>query len=300
MAKPNCIEFFREEPIPILYEDRSVLAIDKPAGWMLVPLSWRDTTRNLQAAIVSSISAGDYWARSRNLKFLKYIHRLDADTSGVLLFAKSEGALKTIADMFESRKMEKVYLAVTGVPPKENAWQCQLHLAPAPKDYGRVIVDEKGKDAVTDFRVVASASGRHLIEARPHTGRQHQIRVHLASAGCPILGDELYGRASKSPMALRAVGLAYPDPFTHRAVAIRAPVENFLIKNGFPVASYKVEFQSVVATPRPATGSTAKNLTPPARPPAGSTAPVPPRRAPTRETNTAAPTPAPPPRTGGA
>ena len=93
MAKPNFIELPDCEPIPILFEDRSVLAIDKPRGWMLVPHSWQRTSFNLQAAITSSIAAGDFWARSRGLKFLKNVHRLDADTSGILLFAKSAGAV---------------------------------------------------------------------------------------------------------------------------------------------------------------------------------------------------------------
>ena len=88
MAKPNSIELPGCEPIPILFEDRAVVAIDKPAGWMLVPFSWQKTSRNLQAAISSSIAAGDFWARSRGLKFLRHVHRLDSDTSGVLLLAK--------------------------------------------------------------------------------------------------------------------------------------------------------------------------------------------------------------------
>ena len=81
MAKPDYIELGDGERISILYEDRSVMAIDKPPGWMLVPIMWQQTDRNLQAAIASSLAAGDFWARSRNLKFLKHIHRLDADTS---------------------------------------------------------------------------------------------------------------------------------------------------------------------------------------------------------------------------
>ena len=110
MAKSDAIELPTGERIPILYEDRSVLAIDKPRGWMLVPFSWQKTDRNLQAAIASSIAARDFWARSRNLKYLRSIHRLDADTSGVLLFARSPGATRTYGELFESRKMEKVYL----------------------------------------------------------------------------------------------------------------------------------------------------------------------------------------------
>ena len=159
MARPDCIELFREAAIPILYEDRSVLAIDKPAGWMLVPYSWQKTPRNLQAAIQSSIAAGHFWARSRNLKFLKHIHRLDADTTGILLFAKSVGGQQTFGDWFETRKMEKVYLAVTSQPPKSPTWTCRLNLAPDPKQIGRVRVAADGKESETEFRVIASAGG---------------------------------------------------------------------------------------------------------------------------------------------
>lgn len=254
MAKPACVALFREEPIPILYEDRAILALDKPAGWMLVPLSWQKTNRNLQAAIFSSIGAGHFWARSRGIRFLKYIHRLDADTTGILLFAKSQGALDGIGELFESRQMEKIYLAVTSAQPVESAWTCRLKLAPDPDQFGRMLVDKNGKEAETAFRVIASANDRHLIEARPKTGRQHQIRVHLAESGCAILGDELYARAGRLPMALRAVGLAYSDPFTRRPVAIRAPVEKFLGAHGFAPDAYRMEFQSarpIRREPRP-------------------------------------------------
>lgn len=245
MAKPNCIELFKEAPIPILYEDRSILAIDKPAGWMLVPFSWQRTNRNLQAAITSSIGAGHYWARSRNIRFLKYVHRLDAETTGILLFAKSQGALNSFGDLFESRGVEKIYLAVTDVAPKQVAWNCRLPLGPHPEQHGLMRVDPRGKEAETAFRLVASAGGLHLIEARPHSGRQHQIRIHLAESGCPIVGDELYGRGAEDTMGLRAVGLAYRDPFTHRPVAIRAELTVFLEYFGFPADVYRLQFQSL-------------------------------------------------------
>lgn len=241
MPKTDYIELAREIRIPILYEDRSVLAIDKPPGWMLVPVSWQKTSWNLQAAIMSSIAAGFFWARSRNLKFLKYIHRLDAETSGILLFAKSPGALHTISEMFETRRMEKVYLAVTAKQPREANWKCQLSLAPQPQKFGRMIVDPKGKPAETDFRVIAKGAGRHLIEARPFSGRQHQIRVHLAESVGPILGDDLYG-GGEGDLALRAVGLAYQDPFTRKNVFIRAPTEDFLKAFGFPGQEYRITF----------------------------------------------------------
>lgn len=244
MPKPNYIELDRDYRIPILYEDRSVLAIDKPPGWMLIPLSWQKTGRNLQAAIMSSIAAGHFWARSRNLKFLKYIHRLDAETSGILLFAKSQNAVHTYGDLFETRQMEKIYLAITDKAPKQPAWSVRLNLGPHPKQIGRIIPDQNGKPSETEFRVVASAHSKHLIEARPYTGRTHQIRVHLAESDCPIIGDELYGEAADE-MALRAVGLAYRDPFTRKPVIIRADVGEFLASYGLKSTEYRVQFHSV-------------------------------------------------------
>jgi RluA family pseudouridine synthase len=235
MAKPKFIELPGCEPISILYEDRSVLAIDKPRGWMLVPHSWQKTNWNLQAAIDSSIRANDFWARSRNLKFLRNVHRLDADTSGVMLFAKSPGAVQTFSDLFETRKMEKTYLAVVAGAPKENEWTCQLPLAPDPKRFGKMKVDLlAGKECETHFRVLQKKERFTLVEAKPLTGRTHQIRVHLAESSCPIVCDELYGRVEKGfRLGLRAMRLAYFDPFTKRRVEIHAPTEKFLKEFGF-------------------------------------------------------------------
>ncbi|MEI6078462.1 MAG: RluA family pseudouridine synthase [Verrucomicrobiota bacterium] len=240
MAKPNFIELPGCDPIRIIYEDRAVLAIDKPRGWMLVPHSWRKTNWNLQAAIDSSIRADDFWAKSRNLTYLRHVHRLDADTSGVMLFAKSEGAMQTMSDMFESRKMEKTYLAVVEGVPKELEWTCELPLGPDPLQFGRMRVDhtEEGRESETHFRVLQKNERFTLIEASPLTGRTHQIRVHLAQSGCPIACDELYGHVEKGfRLGLRAVRLAYKDTFTRRPVSIIAPAELFLKDFGFTLSA---------------------------------------------------------------
>jgi 23S rRNA-/tRNA-specific pseudouridylate synthase len=254
VAKPNFIELPGVEPIAILYEDRSVLAIDKPRGWMLLPVSWQNTRHNLQAALNSSIAARDFWACSRNLKYLRYVHRLDGDTTGILLIAKSPGSLATYSALFESRRMEKTYLAVVHGAPKQTEWVSKLKLAPSPGQTGTMKVDARdGKQAETHFRVLATtvngsrrreeaeaspgttpnarlvtSAATSLIEARPFTGRTHQIRVHLAQGGHPVVGDDLYGRADdRMELGLRAVALAYHDPFTRRRVEIRAPIESF-------------------------------------------------------------------------
>jgi 23S rRNA pseudouridine1911/1915/1917 synthase len=235
VAKPNFIELPDCEPIPILYEDRSALAIDKPRGWMLVPYTWQNTSWNLQAAINSSIAAHDFWARSRGLKFLRYVHRLDADTSGVLLFAKSPGAVERFFDLFEGRKMEKTYLAVVVGVPRQQEWTCQLKLAPDKQRFRKMKVDARfGKECETHFKSLETRGKFTLVEAKPVTGRTHQIRVHLAESSLPIVGDELYGRREgRLPLGLRAVRLAYLNPFTKTRVDVRAPTEKFLKEFGF-------------------------------------------------------------------
>jgi len=245
VARPKPIELADGTIIPILYEDRAVIAIDKPAGWILAPESWDRTSRNLHLALISGVKGGDFWARSRSLKFLRFVHRLDADTSGVLLLVKNPGAAPAYCRLFENGQVHKIYLAVVRGVPKRRSWVCRLKLAPRPGEVGRMKVDaRRGKDSETQFRVLQTNHDKALIEARPLTGRTHQIRVHLAESGHPVLGDALYGPLSGNPqpvtrnrppasLALRAAALAYRDPFQKRIVRIEAPVLEFCLRFGF-------------------------------------------------------------------
>jgi RluA family pseudouridine synthase len=257
VAKPAQIELGDGTKVPILYEDSAIMAIDKPAGWMLAPRDWVHTGRNLHLAIESSLQARDFWARSRNLKYLRFIHRLDAETSGVLLLAKSEGAMRAFSELFRLRRLEKIYLAAVSGVPREQAWNCTLPLAEDSQRPGVMRVDPRqGKPAETRFERLQVQAQTALVRALLVTGRTHQIRVHLAAAGCPVINDSLYGRAEDRPLAmargtgasgaaldlasrqiaLRAIELSYRDPFRRRPVTIRAPDAAFLRRYGFQSA----------------------------------------------------------------
>src|SRR5262249_9989850 len=161
--------------------------------WMLAPDSWNKTSRHLQLALESSLKRGDFWARTRHLKFIRFIHRLDSGTSGILLLAKNRGVLRAYSDLFESRRVKKIYLAAVHGVPKDTIWSCDLPLSPDARKEGHMTVDLKeGKPAQTHFQLVQSGSATALVAAQPVTGRTHQIRVHLATAGHPIVGDALY------------------------------------------------------------------------------------------------------------
>lgn len=249
VAKPKFMELGKELSIPILYEDRSVMAIDKPSYWLLVPPDWEKTDWNLQLAIMSSLQGNEYWARSRNLKFLRFVHRIDGETTGIVLFSKSAGAVSVYSQLFESRQVEKTYLAVVEGTPKEQEWVSTEKIVADAVTKGKMRIDNRnGKDAETRFTLLQSKDGKSLLKVEPLTGRTHQIRLHLAHAGLPIVGDRLYGNAGKIvisndknvplrrkpdfteefPMGLRAIAINYPDPFLKRRIYIEAETARFV------------------------------------------------------------------------
>ena len=235
VAKPREIDLPDGTMVPVIYEDRSVMVLDKPAGWLVAPDDWVQTGRNLFLALREGMDFGDWWAKSRNLRFLRFVHRLDAETSGLLLCVKSEGSMAAYSRLFAERDVEKVYLAVVdGTPPSES-WTRTDPLGPDEARPGRQRVDsEAGREASTHFRVLARVGARSLVEARPLTGRTHQIRLHLQASGCPVVGDDLYGHPTRTGLGLRAVGLSYQDPFRASRVRIQAPTEAFCTHFGFP------------------------------------------------------------------
>ncbi|HTI71357.1 MAG TPA: RluA family pseudouridine synthase [Candidatus Limnocylindria bacterium] len=179
--------------VPILHEDEHLLAIAKPACLLTSPDRYDPRRPNLIRMLLDGVAQQVPWAVQHGLQYIANAHRLDFETTGVLLLAKDRPTLVSLADQFGNAKPAKTYLAlVTGNPAEEN-FTVDLNLGPDPRQPGVMRWTKSGKPSLTHFTVRERFSGISLIECRPVTGRTHQIRVHLSAVGHPIFGDETYG-----------------------------------------------------------------------------------------------------------
>jgi RluA family pseudouridine synthase len=191
LSSPATHEFWE---IPILFEDEHVLALDKPAGLLLTPDALAPERPNLMALLHAGIAEKKVWARERNLEYLDHAHRLDFETSGVLLLAKNKAALIALNNAFSSEKALVKYLALVWGHPLENLFTVDAALAPHPLKIGQMCVAPgEGKKARSEFEVLEQFTDWALLRGSLRTERIHQVRVHLKHAGFPIVGDELYG-----------------------------------------------------------------------------------------------------------
>ena len=202
--------------LDIIYEDEAIAVVDKPSGVIVHPAPGHETGA-LTDALVRRFPG---MARVGSAERPGVVHRLDIETSGVMVFAKTQGAYLDLRRQFEShRTVGKTYLAVVHGSPRQKSGTID-------EPVGR-----ERQSAVTHWETLGRHDGISLVEFKIDTGRMHQIRIHAASLGCPIVGDRLYGSAEKdrrmrrrpSRLLLHAVELSFLHPVTHRRVTFAAP-----------------------------------------------------------------------------
>ena len=212
----------RQPDIDIIYEDEAIVVVDKPAGAIVHPAPGHESGA-LTDALVRRFPK---MARVGSAERPGVVHRLDIETSGVIVFAKTQDAYLDLRRQFESHEtVKKTYLAV-------------VHGNPKPKN--GTIDEPVGRErlsAVTHWKALGKHDGISLVEFKIDTGRMHQIRIHAASLGCPIVGDRTYGNAEKdrhmkhrpSRQLLHAVELSFFHPVTHKRVTFAAPPPEDLV-----------------------------------------------------------------------
>ena len=215
----------------VVFEDEYIMVVNKPAGMLSVP--GRKETAEECSANNNNLSIEEYFAhnsklKTQNSKFLKAVHRLDMDTSGLLVLAKSEPVYINLQRQFASREVKKRYEAILDGRPAISEGRISLPLIADIMDRPRQRVDyENGKQAITDYRVEQLLpEGRTLVCLYPLTGRTHQLRVHCAhqsGLACPILGDPLYGHGNrKTRMCLHAAMVEFRHPVTGERMRFEA------------------------------------------------------------------------------
>jgi 23S rRNA pseudouridine1911/1915/1917 synthase len=204
------VRFYEFDQERVVYEDQWLLAYDKEAGIPCQQTPY-DGYNNLFAAL-----------KRQTTGYLALHHRLDSPTSGVMVFARRQQANAGLSRIFRQGAMEKIYLAVVKGLPESDAWESDLPIAKQKGSY-YCPPDRVGKPALTRFKVLARGRDTTLIQARPLTGRTHQIRLHLTACGHPILGDTFYEGSPAPRLMLHALSLSFDHPVTGQPLALVAP-----------------------------------------------------------------------------
>ena len=212
--------------LPILYEDDDVIVVNKPSGL----LTHAKGGLSDEPTVAEIIRPKTSFATDTDRPGI--VHRLDRDTSGLLIIAKNPESAAHLQRQFAERTAKKTYIAITDGKPKLNAAKIDLPIGRNPSAPSTFRIDPNGKPAQTTYHVLAENDARSLVELKPTTGRTHQLRVHLAHLNVPILGDRVYGKSSDCRMMLHAQKLEITLPSGERKVFEAAIPDEF--KKFFP------------------------------------------------------------------
>lgn len=215
-------------PLNILYEDKDIIVVNKEKGMVVHPANG-----NLEGTLVNALMAKCQDSLSGIGGEIRpgIVHRLDKDTSGVIVVAKNDKAHINLSEQIKNKKMKKTYIClVRGNVPNDEA-TIDMPIARSKKDRKKMAVDKDGKNAVTHFKVLKRYEGYTYLKVNIETGRTHQIRVHLSHIGYPIVGDEVYSNG-KNPFGvkgqmLHAKELEFIHPTTGKQMRIEAPIPTY-------------------------------------------------------------------------
>jgi 23S rRNA pseudouridine1911/1915/1917 synthase len=206
----------------IAYEDEHLLVVDKPAGLVVHPSAGHGSGTLVHGLLGHAIAGGKDADRPG------IVHRLDRETSGLLVVARSEEAHRRLQQLLRKRELEREYLALVNGRPRSKAGRIEAAIGRDRHDPTRISLDtDTPRDAVTNFEVVELLRAHALLRARLETGRTHQIRVHLAAIELPVSGDPVYGVGGDLGLErqfLHSARLAFPHPFTGERVETESPL----------------------------------------------------------------------------
>ena len=223
---PEKKEYHPSGELKKLFEDDHLLIIEKPAGISVHPGAGEkdETILDMFSYFYPQINEIEGSDRPG------IVHRLDKDTSGVLILAKNAATMKKLQKQFKRREVQKTYLALVSGRMRQRSGTIDAPIQRSRRHRRKFVTvndrdSEKARDAVTDYFVIREFSGFSYVRLFPHTGRTHQLRVHLTSHGCPVLGDKLYGRKETfARMALHAHSIEIRHPLTGNLITATSPL----------------------------------------------------------------------------
>lgn len=232
IPKPKEIKLEAQDiPVPVVYEDNDIIVVNKPKGMVVHPANG-----NLDGTLVNAILAMCKDSLSGIGGEIRpgIVHRLDKDTSGLLIVAKNDLAHMNMSKQIQERKVTKKYIAlVKGNVPEDEA-TIHMPIARSTKDRKKMAVDAKGKDAITHFKVLKRYGKYTLLELKIDTGRTHQIRVHMSYIGHPVVGDMVYSNGKNEfgveGQMLHAKSLEFKHPVTNKEMHLEAELPEYFKK----------------------------------------------------------------------